>query len=496
MQNSRRCLAIIGGGATGTAAFIAAIKKRVASKIYVIDPKPPGRGAVFANTDDDILCNTTVATTSIDHDKPLDFLDYLSDIGYGATEDTFAPRRVAGDYIVSRFELYHQKARQSGIDVIHIPRSCTSVKILSHGKYELIFSGGIDIPPLLATDVIFCTGYSPPIIPDSFKSYSECESFISSPYPEDAMLSRLPASSEVLLIGSKLSAIDAALVLCREGHRVTMISPSGELPAVRPNIRIKEYEVDREYLKAMLCLWGRERLNLDERILMRRYFRYFIRTIAELSEVPLKKQFSHASTPAVRLREDIVIAERAECCWQDGIFRWIEAANAIYLQDSDDFKGGLAPYFRHWFGRYLTPVALPNAKKILNYIDGNVMTIEKGSVSAVSLSKNSAAWRVSWGGRVHYFDAVVCASGFHYPKHVIDNSGAIIVSHSGEHNCHAIKIDNNYSIRRLDGGLGESIWFIGATLHERIFATGALFLITAQAKSVIENMATMKFLDI
>lgn len=114
MIHSCKTLAIIGAGAAGTAAFIMAVKKRVAETIYIVDPKMPGHGNVFTNMDDDVLSNTTVNTTSIVSDNPFDFLHYLNYIGYKVTGDSFVPRRLVGKYIKERFTLYERIAKKRG----------------------------------------------------------------------------------------------------------------------------------------------------------------------------------------------------------------------------------------------------------------------------------------------------------------------------------------------------------------------------------------------
>ena len=89
-------LAIVGAGAAGVATFIAAVRAQVARSIYMIDPQPIGPGAAFSNTDNDILCNTSVDTMSVLHDMPLDFLEHLRCEGYAFTAESFVPRFLVG----------------------------------------------------------------------------------------------------------------------------------------------------------------------------------------------------------------------------------------------------------------------------------------------------------------------------------------------------------------------------------------------------------------
>ena len=80
-----RRLVIVGGGASGVAAFVAAVRYGVAQSIDIVDPRGIGRGTAFAARRAALLCNTSVETMSIVDDNPDDFLAYLHSIGVPAT---------------------------------------------------------------------------------------------------------------------------------------------------------------------------------------------------------------------------------------------------------------------------------------------------------------------------------------------------------------------------------------------------------------------------
>jgi len=77
MTNKERHLAIIGGGAAGISAFIAAIKRGASDCITIIDPHSIGRGMVYGTTDLELLCNTSVDLMSVVSDNSWDLLEYL-----------------------------------------------------------------------------------------------------------------------------------------------------------------------------------------------------------------------------------------------------------------------------------------------------------------------------------------------------------------------------------------------------------------------------------
>jgi uncharacterized NAD(P)/FAD-binding protein YdhS len=211
------------------------------------------------------------------------FLSYLLRIGYSVTRDSFVPRRLFGDYLVDRYERYSGLASSVGINVRHISASCRSLTIRSHRNYQLALDNG---KQLRVTDVMFCTGHGSPIVPRACEQYLDYPTVIPCPFPEAAMVEKLPEPCRVLIAGSKLSAIDAALILCREGHTVTMLSPSGELPAVRSRfIRSGKFAFDPKEVKHILSLWKNDDSQSDDNLLMRRYLNYTWRWLKKVTNI-------------------------------------------------------------------------------------------------------------------------------------------------------------------------------------------------------------------
>lgn len=94
---------IIGGGAAGTAAFVALVRHRAAGSIDVVDPRPPGGGVVFGAAGPGLLCNTSAGVMSLDPADPNGFVRYLRASGVPATPDDFVPRELVGRYCGDAF---------------------------------------------------------------------------------------------------------------------------------------------------------------------------------------------------------------------------------------------------------------------------------------------------------------------------------------------------------------------------------------------------------
>lgn len=484
-------LAIVGAGAAGVATFIAAVRAGVARTIYMIDPHPVGPGTAFSNTDRDILCNTSVDTMSVLHDVPLDFLEHLSCEGYASTAESFVPRFLVGRYLANRFVQYSAMAREQGVVVKYVSSTFKALKIHGHRHYELEFVDSPQVPSssLMVTDVVFCTGFGPPRLPLVAQPFFNHSSFIKNPYPEASMLAMIPEKSRVLVMGSKLSAIDSAIVLCRDGHQVTMLSPSGEFPAVRARfMRSPKAAFVGEDIASVMAP-GEEGCKTYSPSLHYRYVKYFSKVLRQNIGKDWSQQFSYSSTVLGRLKEEVEIAESGDSQWQEYVVDFMHAINGVHNKEDVYFDGSFHPRFERLLYRYITALALPNARKLLKYIEDGVLCVQGGEISAMDYSdRRPNAWNVSWGGEVHGFDTIVAATGYYQSRYVMSDDGRVELDVTGERGRHAITILPSMAGAHESFGGKESIWFVGAPARPRVWVPNALVVVTPLANQVIESM--------
>ncbi|OTA20031.1 hypothetical protein Xbed_01746 [Xenorhabdus beddingii] len=486
----KRSLAIVGGGAAGVATFIAAVQHRVAQAIYILEPKYIGPGIAFSNLDSDILCNTSVDTMSVVEDNPLDFLDYLHKIGHIVTPESFVPRQWVGDYLNERFLEFSAIAYKVGIRVFHIPHLVRRLKINSHRRYTL-WHGNVFTPQHLeVTDVIFCTGAGASRMPKLLQPHLTHPTFIPCPYPEASMLAKIPPQSRVLVIGSKLSAIDAAIVLCREGHQVTMASPSGDIPAVRSRfIRSLGTVFKHENMRSIMAHKENQSTSSFPDSLKHRYLKYFYRALKKHTKISWREQFSNANSYRERLREEIAIAEQGKSQWQDIIVNFIDVINAVHLTDKIYFGGSFHPNAEKILRRYIGAVALPNAKKLLQYIDNGSLIIQQGEILNVATEEGeTGTWLVNLGQDDQSFDAVVAAVGYHRPNFVIDKNRSLEIDVYGHRSEYAVSISPEMAASHPYLQEKESIWFVGIPAHRRLWVPNALIVAVNVATRVVKNM--------
>jgi hypothetical protein len=217
------------------------------------------------------------------------------------------------------------------------------------------------------------------------------------------------------------------------------------------------------------------------------YFRHFARLLTKAGS-PLKSQISRATTSRESLREDIALALREGCPWQDRIFQWLEAANSVFAEEVAATPG-TARLLPTWLGRYLTPMALPNALKIMSYMDGGTLSVEQGDVRSVRpCSKGSHGWSIDYGKGENTFEAVICATGFDFPLYTYEGRTIFMPRSCIEGIGKPVRIASNYSMNLPYLEEQQSIWCVGPGLHQNVFAAGALFIIISQARAVVKNI--------
>lgn len=487
---AQRRMAIVGGGAAGVAMFIAAVQRGTAERIFVVEPGVIGSGAAFSPPDHDLICNTSVDIMSIVPGKPLDFLEYLTANGHAATAESFVPRRIYGDYLADRFHRYARLARARGIEVTHVPYRFRALKRLGHRRYALELEGVVTAAAVVVSDVVFCIGAGSPRLPEAFAPHRGHPHLVRCPYDEAEMRTKVPPRSQVLVIGSKLSAVDATLLLCRAGHRVTMLSPSGRLPSVRARFMWgNEVPIDADGLLHAMTRWDGPADAPLPGALGFGYRKYFARAVRACTGRSWRAQFSRAERADQRLREDIAIAEHGGTAWQDWVVKFVNTANSLYLDYGERRIGGFHPAFGSLLFEYLTAAALPNARKILRYLESGQLTVERGEPRDVAAEQDGpGSWRIDWGRGERRFDAVVNAAGFHAPCFVLNANGEIEVQSDGRRAAAPIRASTDLSARIPQWGDTENIWLTGASLQGRLLTASAIFIITNLADRIAAAM--------
>lgn len=448
-------MVIIGGGAAGTAAFAALARAGVDAPVDIVDPLPAGAGPAFGARDAALLCNTSADLMSLLPGLPGDFRESLRARGVPAEREVFAPRREFARYLR---EVYETWAGRPGVAHRRVARRAVAVQPLGPDEGQRVILD--DGSHLIASDVLVCLGWGPPRVPDGLR---DRPGIVTSPFPEERMLESVPPSGRVLVLGTKLSAIDAALLLTRHGHRVTMASPSGALPAVRTRTVRGAVRVDPAAVHA---------LDPADPHLTRRILALVTRTLGTALTCD-----DAAGGTIERLRTEIDLARRGRVGWQDVLVELVDIANPILVRRDGDARRRVLRACEPLM-RYLGSFPLTNAERLLGLLETGQLRVRAGIPRRLD---GPLPWRVQWpDGQHERFDTVVCATGFTgRPLHMRRGALALTRDASGLGSPPELDAD----LRLHVDGRSERIWLLGVSSGLRMPFVNAVHHATDQAEA-------------
>lgn len=216
-------VAIVGGGYSGTIQAIELLR-RTESTVTLIERTPRlARGAAYSTRNADHLLNVRAAKMSAFADAPAHFAEWLAKLGRG-DGDSFAERRLYGAYLE---ELLVEAAHNADgrLEIIHDE----AVAIERQGDVETItLASGARVE---ADRVILSIGNLPPSQPLPIPPDLADGVYIGDPWAGD-IAAGLRDGDNVLLIGTGLTAIDAALTLDSAGFKgqIVAVSRRGMVP--------------------------------------------------------------------------------------------------------------------------------------------------------------------------------------------------------------------------------------------------------------------------
>ncbi|WP_343345845.1 FAD/NAD(P)-binding protein [Sphingomicrobium sp. XHP0239] len=207
-------IVIIGAGFSGTMVAAQLARRDISS--ILVDPRPEhGPGTAYSMAEPALLLNVPARGMSAWPDEPDDF-------AAGGDPGRFAIRRDYGTYLSS----LHRAAVETGL-VRSIHRRTHRLERRGGGWTVHVSDGST----LDAQDVVLATGNEPPDTPLWAKGLGD--RFIANPWSEAARAAlRDRQLSNLLVLGSGLTMVDAALLYDVSGKRGTMtaLSRRGQLP--------------------------------------------------------------------------------------------------------------------------------------------------------------------------------------------------------------------------------------------------------------------------
>ncbi|MGB0578984.1 MAG: FAD/NAD(P)-binding protein [Limisphaerales bacterium] len=230
-----KTIAIVGGGFSGTMAAvnIARMANEPLRVIIINHRHPLGRGVAYGTQRAEHVLNVAARNMSAFPDHPDHFFRWLrtrvdySDLPDPQLREMFVPRRVFGDYLRSLLFNYMQPVDEHHPATIEaIENKAIDIKPVTGGA-EIEFANGDTV----RTDrILLATGNQQPATLPGVEKLAEHPGYC--PNPWSNWCERLPASGEIVVLGTGLSMIDVFLTLEErkwEG-RLVCISRNGKLP--------------------------------------------------------------------------------------------------------------------------------------------------------------------------------------------------------------------------------------------------------------------------
>ncbi|WP_449433685.1 FAD/NAD(P)-binding protein [Pseudomonas putida] len=224
-------IAIVGAGPTGMIDAIAVCKAAIAKQVtlHIYEPGKPYLGRSLDAGSSAMRLNTSVGVSFIDPADEDGLLRYAQRTGYSAIDSGgVVPRDLVAQFLRESFEAASEQLK----DLCWVSQTVDDIRKGNDGRPVIVTATSE-----LACDAVFiATGLPFKPTPAGFEHPR-----IISPYPAQS-LTELDRHASVLLLGSRLSAIDALVQLAAQGHAgsIAIYSPSGLFPSVRS--RLIKYE--------------------------------------------------------------------------------------------------------------------------------------------------------------------------------------------------------------------------------------------------------------
>lgn len=481
-------LVVVGGGASATAvlhhlAQHADVRPR---SVTVIDPRPVGFGVAFGTADPRLRCNTSVDVTSLHRGEQSDLLRYLAGRGWPVSRSDFVPRTLVGQYCRERFAQARSALMARGCAVRQVTGRAGTVRSAAEpGRGYLVTLD--DGRTLEATDVVVAVGGDQPRLPDALRDHADHPGLLVGAYPS-GRLRELAADARPLVLGTKLSGVDAALVLCAEQRHVTLCSPSGELPAVRDRLCRPDRPAG--------LLSGLRALDPRSPGFDLAFTRLLVRAVRNASPLPapaLGKQFGTEPEALRRLGTELRQTESGANTWQSLIAELIEAVNDWTQGWPRDDRDRLLIRFRPLIARHISAIPVASARSLARHGLAGRLVVRRGSPTSLAPAPGGG-WHARWHpeNAAEHYTHVVAASGYRPPA-VCTHGPALLAFGAAACSpyCAPPLTDDRLRLMSPGGGASERIWMVGAAAGGRTAIVNYLWTAAAQADVVAQSLATV-----
>lgn len=407
----KKIITIIGCGAVGTAQLYHLVHQLINDQIeeyfeIIIFEKSSnvGHGLAFMQDDETNLLNRNAETMSLIHHKQDSFYDWLSrnkkkNKNNTNKKDVYLPRSVFGLYCEDVFHqtlLYARKYRLK-ISIIHdevtdICKHHEEYRVETKNKWSF-----------LSHIIILTVGNLPS---NKFGNYQNNTKFYSTPYPTKK-LQKIPTGASVGIIGSRLSAIDAAIALKQNGHTgsIGFITRSGRLPCVKaPYLHHK--------LSVLTLPLVKNHLNEKGELSLIQVIKWLIKEVRLAipeERISLSEWLKSLSDPKKHLQNEFKVYHSKErIVWQAVMIALNDIIEDLWEMLHEKDKELFHNIYKSRWMSCRVGMPIKNARKIYNLIITRQLSVIK---NFKSLTIQNDLFQVNTDKKTFKFDYMINATG-------------------------------------------------------------------------------------
>lgn len=365
---TRKRIGVVGFAAAGVsflAQFLEHLEAPEAFELLVFDASPHGLGDAYGPQPASHLMNTAVEVTSLYEEKPDDFRQWLAANAGGVFGGRdFVPRFWFGRYLEARRAEILERAERVGLAVRRHAVSITDLR--RDGERYVLRSDAeeFDVDAVLLFTGCFKRSLYPAL--------GGRPGFVDSIY--GGSLQKEVAS--VLVLGTKLSAIDAILQLA-EAHpsaRIVAASRTGEFPAPNRAIDLKRREPNRWLNReAFDALRRRDASVSAEEIL----FELVKRAVEERGCLE-SVAYLLGQRSADRLRAEIVALDSGEADYETLVLPAVELLESVWWDLGENDRATLLKKHFRGIMHFVGAFPIENARKIQALIESGRLRVVEG----------------------------------------------------------------------------------------------------------------------
>lgn len=396
---------ILGGGAGGVAVVLQLVEQVKSGKcvktVTVVEQNDVlGPGLAFSEACDGTILNMHSDTMGIYHDNLKDYTNWRESL-----EDGPFPSRVNyGHYLQSRWNRAVGEAASLGLKISVVHSKAHDIDRLADGIFSVTLQ---DKGSLIAKSVVMALGN---FTGSANAHLADKAGYFHNPWPT-SQLKSIPSDAHVLVVGSRLSAVDAAIYLSANNHTgpITFMSRSGKLPKVQG----EPVPFTRKYVLHELARKA-ESMDSDGLLQIASVLMDEISLATNGDWTWMLENESHLD----QLKSDILAAQNKQVRWQSVLNSTAPVIERYWNSLSSSSQALFMQRFNSTWMTYRHAMPVKNAQKICNLLVKGQLQVLKGDT-------------ITWNDTNSMFSAKTSA-GVLEVAHVVEATGQ---------ECHVDRID-------------------------------------------------------